>query len=231
LKEGFKVLMELKKRLPDVKDLVAAYPDVQWRKYLDHDEQVRRKANNCRRLGLHHSQTLQILDIGCGSGIFLFCAGHYGHKGLGIDVENPLLEELARRYGVARCVAPVRRREPINVQGPFDLVTAMNIAFDRDQEGARWSERDWAFFIDEIRRKLTEDGRSHLRLGIERGSLRQSLGQVLSRFAIRQRIRPGKKAEFTLSRIGLGHVAKRLWNDYVWGCIWITQMVSVLSTA
>ena len=71
------MLLELRKRLPNVQDLVAAYPDVAWRKYLDQHEQVRRKAGSCRRLGLQQSKPLRILDVGCGSGIFLFCAGHF----------------------------------------------------------------------------------------------------------------------------------------------------------
>ena len=138
---------------------------------------------------------------------------------MGLDVDNPLLAELAR-YGVDRREVPVRRRSLLSIEGRYDLVTAMNIQFDRDDEGALWMGRDWAFFIEEIRSKLTKEGRAHFRLGI-----RQTLGQVLSRFAVRQRIRPGKKAEFTLGQNGLGRIVERLSEGCVWAWICISDLV------
>ncbi len=55
-------------------------------KYLDVGKRLRINVERAQDLNLHRSPPLDILDIGCGGGFFLFIAESLGHRALGIDI-------------------------------------------------------------------------------------------------------------------------------------------------
>ncbi len=118
-------------------------------------------------LWLDRSPTLDILDLGCGPGYFLYLCRIFGHKGLGLDPDDePFFRGTTNFFGVSRVVARINAREPLPDLGKqFDLVTAHRVCFHRiarreNGEWLEWTEADWKFFIDDVRtRFLKPDGR------------------------------------------------------------------------
>lgn len=148
-------------------DLEKRHALARWRKYLDFDKYVPFTVKLCRNLNLIGTPRQSILDIGCGSGLFLHCAQHFGHHGVGIDVEDDLLGEMASLFGVERRIAPVVAFQPIKVEGAFDLITCMGTLFDRpktDRGQVLWNTSRWASFLRNLEEHLTGNGRVFLRI-------------------------------------------------------------------
>jgi SAM-dependent methyltransferase len=147
--------------------LCIRYRDAVWSKYLDLQTYVPITVEFCQSLGLIGRQSRNILDIGCGSGLFLHCAQHFGHRGVGIDIENDLLAEMAHLFAVERRIERVSAFTPLSAEGPFDLVTAMGTMFNRPNAKAdegRWGTPEWRFFLLDLERRLSPDGRVFLRI-------------------------------------------------------------------
>jgi SAM-dependent methyltransferase len=151
----------------DLETLRAEYPDAGWFKYLDMQTYVPIAVRHCQQLNLMDVPPKQILDIGCGTGLFLYCARHFGHRGIGIDIENDLLRDVARLLNVDRRIESVKAFEPLSVEGAFDLVTAMGTQFDLPNlnigEG-RWGCVEWRYFLSDVERRLLPTGRVFLRI-------------------------------------------------------------------
>ncbi|MEX2127606.1 MAG: methyltransferase domain-containing protein [Xanthobacteraceae bacterium] len=172
---------EIRATLPnlDAAALLAKHPGSRrLAKYAKQDDWIRYNANICRVLNLIDAPKQRILDVGCGGGLFLRCARHFGHDGFGIDVENPLLAEIAAIYGVDRRVAPVRKFTPLEVDGLFDVITCVATQFDRrkhsegaefwDSEGAEfWGCAEWRFFFEDLDTRMPPTGRVYLRINKE----------------------------------------------------------------
>ena len=77
----------------DIQKLSAKYPDARWGKYANLQKFVPFQVRLCAIGGLIGAAPMHILDVGCGGGIFLRCARHFGHDGIGIDVEDPFLAD------------------------------------------------------------------------------------------------------------------------------------------
>jgi SAM-dependent methyltransferase len=154
------------------------YRDARWNKYFDLQTYVPISVEFCQQLRLFGSQTQQILDVGCGTGLFLHCAQHFGHRGIGVDIEDELMGEMARLMKVERRIEPVRAFNPISVEGEFDLVTAMGTLFNLPNakigEG-RWSCAEWGFFLADLERRLSPAGRVFLRINRGREARAQGL--------------------------------------------------------
>src|SRR5688572_30855050 len=84
------------------------HPHSRYFEYLDIPRYVKNRVEKCRKLDLIGAAPQKILDIGCGSGLFLYCARHFGHPGIGTDVEEGLMGEMAAILGVERRIDPVR---------------------------------------------------------------------------------------------------------------------------
>jgi SAM-dependent methyltransferase len=156
----------------DVEVLRFKYPNDGWVKYLNLEKYIPVTVRFCEQLNLPNMAPQQILDIGCGTGLFLYCAKYYGHDGIGLDIENDLMGEMAKILGVERVIAPVRAFEPISIQGEFDLVTVMGTQFDNKKGGSRrWSCGEWCFFLRDLEIHLTPKGRVFLRINRGREAL------------------------------------------------------------
>jgi SAM-dependent methyltransferase len=118
-------------------------------------------------LWLDRSRPLDILDLGCGPGYFLYLCRMFGHTGLGLDPDDePLFRGTTKLFGVNRVVARINAQERLPDLGKrFDLVTAHRVCFhriarDKNGEWLEWNQTDWKFFINDVRtRFLKSDGR------------------------------------------------------------------------
>ena len=136
-----------------------------WRhysKYLEVRKHLRLNIRRAQDLNLHRLPPQEILDIGCGGGFFLFVARALGHHGLGLDMGDiPVFDGLVDLLGVNRTIYKVAMFEPLPDFGrKFDLITAFATAFHGSREdGWRWSETEWDFFLADLKSRLTPGGR------------------------------------------------------------------------
>jgi SAM-dependent methyltransferase len=136
-----------------------------WRhyaKYLDAKRHLRQNIHRAQDLNLHRSPPLEILDLGCGGGFFLFVARSLGHHGLGLDVGGiPIFDDLVSLLGVNRLIHQIRSQTLLpNFGQRFDLITGFATAFHGGREDDwRWNEEDWDFFLRDLTRQLNPGGR------------------------------------------------------------------------
>jgi hypothetical protein len=95
-----------------------------------------------------------------------------GHSVVGIDVENPVYDRIAKCLDVERNIATVQPGRQLPFLGDrFDLITACNITFDEIRTADRlnrrvyWSLAQWQFFLDDLTsNQLRYPGRIYLKL-------------------------------------------------------------------
>jgi SAM-dependent methyltransferase len=81
--------------------------------------------------------SMRILDVGCGSGIFLRSIFNANHAaiGIGIDIDEVVVEQARQnieKWGLDdkfRIIAGDIRVSPDSLEGPFDLITLFNILY------------------------------------------------------------------------------------------------------
>jgi SAM-dependent methyltransferase len=118
-------------------------------------------------LWLDRSPPLDILDLGCGPGYFLYLCRLFGHKGVGVDPDDdPFFRGTTKLFDVQRVIARINPQIALPDLGKkFDLVTGHRVCFHRisrtqNVEWVEWTPADWEFFIKDIRtRFLKPDGR------------------------------------------------------------------------
>jgi SAM-dependent methyltransferase len=116
-------------------------------------------------LWLDRSPPLQILDLGCGPGYFLYLCRLFGHQGLGLDPDDePFFRGTTELFGVPRIIARIQAQTPLPELGKkFDLVTGHRVCFhriSRTENGGwlEWTLSDWRFFIDDVRTRFLKPG-------------------------------------------------------------------------
>jgi SAM-dependent methyltransferase len=116
-------------------------------------------------LWLDRSEPMRILDLGCGSGFFLYICKLFQHDVVGLDRDtNPLFREVTKFLQVPRVAADIDPGVPLPDLGkPFDLVTAYRICFQRiatEQKGVwkEWGPSQWTFFLNDIRTRFLHPG-------------------------------------------------------------------------
>ncbi len=129
-----------------------ANPGADWPKYLDLDRWIKR-----------------ILDLGCGSGYFLYIAQLLGHSGVGLDMDRlPMFREITRLLGVRRVVQQIEAFRPLpNFGQKFDVITAFMICFNNHKMPGLWGVPEWEFFLDDLKKHLRPRGRIWLELNQE----------------------------------------------------------------
>ncbi len=112
-------------------------------------------------LWLDRSPPLQILDLGCGAGYFLYLCRLLGHEGLGFDQdEEPFFRGTTEFFKVRRVIGRIEPQTPLPDLGrKFDLVTGHRVCFHRlarteNGEWLEWTPDDWEFFIKDIRTRF-----------------------------------------------------------------------------
>jgi SAM-dependent methyltransferase len=133
-----------------------------YAKYLDLERYLKLNIERVQQLKLHRSSPQEILDLGCGGGFFLFILQHYGHRCLGLDIDEfPLFTDLTQLLGVPRKVWTIKAFEPLPDLGrKFDWITAFSTAFHgKGEQSWQWSVEEWKFFLDDLDRRLKPGGR------------------------------------------------------------------------
>ena len=138
----------------------AGWPD--YAKYLDLDTYLPLNIRRVQDLNLQCAPSMDILDIGCGAGFFLFIAQAQGHRGLGLDVAGiPVFDAMVELFGVRRIIHAIKAFQPLPDLGlKFDLITGFSTSFHGKREHSWcWGAKEWDFFITDLERHLKTGGR------------------------------------------------------------------------
>ena len=131
----------------------------------DADYWIRINLKRAQDLWLDRSSPMRILDLGCGSGFFLYVCKLFGHDVVGLDRDtNPMFRAIVELLGVPRIDSDIEPYVALSGVGPpFDLVTAYRICFQRiptDRKGVwrEWGRDEWRFFLNDIRTRILRPG-------------------------------------------------------------------------
>jgi SAM-dependent methyltransferase len=110
-----------------------------------------------------------VLDIGSGVGYFLYICQRFGHRAVGLDIdEDPIFREMTRLLKVERRIWRIDPFVPLPDFGcKFDLVTAHFICFNGHKSPSLWGVPQWSFFITDLSRQLNPDAEIYLELNTE----------------------------------------------------------------
>jgi SAM-dependent methyltransferase len=143
-------------------------PTAHWPKFLDLERWIDINIRRIREIEIDLMRPKRILDLGCGTGYFLYIAQLLGHEGLGLDLDElPMFGDLTRLLGVRRVIWQIKAFEPLPDLGKFDLITAFLICFNRHKQANVWGVPEWEFFLDDLAKHLTLRGRVWLELNQE----------------------------------------------------------------
>ncbi|MEP6777513.1 MAG: hypothetical protein ABI944_03605 [Chthoniobacterales bacterium] len=138
-------------------------------KYLELPRWLEANLNRIRDLELDLGKRRRILDIGSGTGYFLYICGLLGHNAVGIDLDDmPMFNEMTRLLGVKRIVWRIEPFVPLPDLGPpFDVITAHMICFNGHKSDKLWTTAEWDFFLNDLARHLSPRGRVWLEFNRE----------------------------------------------------------------
>jgi SAM-dependent methyltransferase len=138
-------------------------------KYLNLPTWLNANLQRIRDLELDLGRRRRVLDIGSGSGYFLYICGLLGHDAVGLDVDDmPMFNETIALLGVKRVVWRIRKFVPLSDLGKkFDLITAHMVCFNNHKAPGLWGVPEWDFFLDDISRFLAPGGRIWFELNRE----------------------------------------------------------------
>jgi SAM-dependent methyltransferase len=133
-----------------------------WSKYLDARKWLGRNIDYAKRFGWILNPPRDTLDLGCGAGYFLFVMRQLGSNVLGLDLEDPIFNDILRVLQIERVPFRITRQEKLPDFGArkFDVITAWMICFNNyDRDDTIWGPRDWDYLLNDLAEKLTPDGR------------------------------------------------------------------------
>ncbi len=146
-----------------------ANPGDEWPKYLEIEPWMEINLKRVRDLGLDLGGKKRVLDIGCGTGYFLYICQYLGHDVLGLDLdEEPGFAEMVDLLGVKRKIWRIETFAPLPDLGPkFDVIAAHMICFNGHKSDKLWQIPEWEFFLDDLARHLEPRGQICLELNRE----------------------------------------------------------------
>lgn len=142
-------------------------------KYLDYKYYIEDAIEKVCLLGLNNSKPLNILDIGSGPCYFLFVCKSIGHSILGLDLNTePIYNHMAKLFNIPRIIYEISAYKHLpSFKEKLDLITAyrtrFNQTFSKENNILKvkvWREKEWDFFLKDLTRHLTFDGRVMLRI-------------------------------------------------------------------
>ena len=138
-------------------------------KYLDLEHWIRINLQRVRELGLDYAPPSRILDLGCGTGYFLYINKLLGHEILGLDVDDfPMFRELTELLRIPRTIARVEAFQPLpKFDRKFDFITAHLICFNNHKSDRLWGPAEWDYFLSDVATHLAPNGRIWLELNRE----------------------------------------------------------------
>jgi SAM-dependent methyltransferase len=168
-REGWSVAVDTARRLAET--VRSRWPhDAPKFLNLEHwlDINVRRAA----KLGLDRATGLNVLDLGSGTGLFLFVCEALGHTATGVDLPEESLDSPEREiygampaaFGVQVIPRYVHAFEHLDVTGKFDLITSFMVCFNNHKQPDEWNRPEWEYFVADVTTLLKPGGRLALRL-------------------------------------------------------------------
>jgi SAM-dependent methyltransferase len=145
-------------------------PGDEWPKYLEIERWMEINLKRVRDLGLDLGGRKRVLDIGSGTGYFLYICQYLGHDVLGIDVGDERgFTEMVELLGIKRVIYRVEAFQPLPDLGPrFDVIAAHMICFNGHKSDKLWKISEWEFFLDDLaERHLAPGGQVCLELNRE----------------------------------------------------------------
>jgi SAM-dependent methyltransferase len=145
-------------------------PGDEWPKYLEIERWMEINLKRVRDLGLDLGGRKRVLDIGSGTGYFLYICQYLGHDVLGLDLDEERgFREMVELLGVKRVIFRVEAYEPLPDLGKkFDVITAHMICFNGHKSDKLWKIAEWEFFLDDLaERQLAPGGQVCLELNRE----------------------------------------------------------------
>lgn len=138
-------------------------------KYLELPRWIEANLRRVRDLELDLGGRKRVLDLGSGTGYFLYICELLGHTAVGLDLdETPMFNESIELLGVDRRVWRVEPFVPLPQLGTkFDVITAHMICFNGHKSEALWGPREWGFLLDDLSTRLTREGRVWLEFNRE----------------------------------------------------------------
>lgn len=141
-------------------------------KFLDLDRWLDVNLARARELGLDETRNLKVLDLGSGTGQFLFVCSMMGHEAIGVDLPEAELESpekeiftvMPAAFSVHVIRTGIAAFQPVAVSGSFDLITSFMVCFNNHKRDDEWSQREWQFFVADMCSHLNPGGRLALRL-------------------------------------------------------------------
>jgi SAM-dependent methyltransferase len=103
----------------------------------------------------------RVVDLGSGTGYFLWVCREHGHEVLGIDLFNePLYAACFEFFALPRIECRIEPQQKLHdFGGQVRVVTAFMACFDSLPDGRPWDVPAWQFFLDDMRERLVEGGR------------------------------------------------------------------------
>src|SRR5438874_5568367 len=137
-----------------------ANPVDEWPKYLEIERWMEINLKRVRDLGLDLGGRKRVLDIGCGTGYFLYICQYLDHDVLGLDLdEEPGFTEMIQLLGVKRRIWRVEAFQPLPDLGPkFDVIAAHMICFNGHKSDKLWRISEWEYFLDDLAENHLEPG-------------------------------------------------------------------------
>lgn len=141
-------------------------------KFLDLDFWLEVNVLRAIGLDLHRVSGLRVLDLGCGTGLFLLVCKALGHAAVGLDLPERELPSPEREIYVGLCEAfgvhVIRQSilpfEPLQLEEKVDLITSYSIRFNKLKTGSDWGRAEWKYFVDDMLSHLQPGGRLKLKL-------------------------------------------------------------------
>lgn len=126
-------------------------------------------------LNLDDGRRRKILDIGAGTGLFMFVCAALGHEVAGIDVGPPVLTDLEQKVfiemrsilGVEVQENEVRFGKSLKDFGEFDLVVSYLVCFNNHKRHDEWGAVEWDWFLKDVK-TILPTGRLFLQLNENR---------------------------------------------------------------
>ncbi|HSV63843.1 MAG TPA: class I SAM-dependent methyltransferase [Chthoniobacterales bacterium] len=135
-------------------------PGDEWPKYLEIQPWMEINLRRVRDLGLDLGGRKRVLDIGCGTGYFLYICNYLGHDVLGMDLdETHGFTEMVDLLGVKRVIWRIEAYQPLPDLGKkFDVITAHMICFNGHKSDKLWKISEWEYFLDDLAANQLEPG-------------------------------------------------------------------------